>query len=226
MKQTLALLLLVLTVTTVFGSNDDHEKSWNNPALNTAADARYLTSLEREVILEINKLRSNPAQYAEDYMVPLKNNYKHNILFYPGDKPLKTAEGVDALNECIQELQKLQPLPLIYPSEGLTKAARDHVNDQSKSGKTGHVGGDHSKITDRIERYGRWNQRIAENIAYGGISAQQVVVYLLIDDGVKNRGHRENFLHPDFKWIGVASGRHPEYRNMWVMDFAGEFTNN
>jgi uncharacterized protein YkwD len=65
--------------------------------------------------------------------------------------------------------------------------------------------------------------RIAENIAYGGTSARQVIIYLLIDDGVQDRGHRKNFIQPEFKTVGVSVGFHPEYKTMCVMDFAGFF---
>ena len=191
--------------------------------LNTAANASYLSPIEKEIIYEINLFRSNPSEYAENYIKPLAGFYKGKILKYPGDKNLITKEGLRALNECIRELKKQEPLPLVYPSPGLTKAARDHVNDQSKTGKTGHIGSDKSDSKVRVERYGTWDIRIAENIAYGGKSARQVVIYLLIDDGVNDRGHRKNLLQPDFRMIGVSAGTHPVYNEMFVMDFAGSF---
>ncbi|MCF6331780.1 MAG: CAP domain-containing protein [Draconibacterium sp.] len=218
MRTTVTLIFIVL-FKFVFGINPEIA---NN--LNTAANVRYLSSLEKEVIYEINLLRSNPTKYANNYIVPLTKNYKSRMLYYPGDKPLKTQEGVRALQECVHILYQTQSLSLVYPSRGLTKAAEDHVKDQSKSGKTGHRGSDGSDMNQRIERYGKWQIRIAENIAYGGISARQIVIYLLIDDGIRDRGHRKNFLNPDYKTIGVATGSHPGYKSMWVMDFAGLFT--
>ena len=222
-KTTIILSVLVFQVLQVFGLKTENSLIWSSSRLNTATEAKYLSAIEKELIFEINKLRSDPGRYADEYIVPLRENYQRNYLFYPGDKPLLTREGVAALNECVKELKKLQPLPLLYPDENLSKAADDHVKDQSKSGKTGHVGRDHSKVKDRIERYGNWSVRIAENIAYGGINARQILIYLLIDDGIRSRGHRRNFLHPDFKVVGVATGRHPSYQNMCVIDFAGAF---
>ena len=219
------LLLLMWQFQVVVGNDTDSESNWDSAKLNTAASAGYLSSLEKEIVWEINRLRSNPAQYAEDFLVPLQNLYKRNYFYYPGDLPLQTNEGVSALNECIKVLKKQSQLPLIYPNNGLTKAARDHVRDQSKTGRTGHTGGDRSRMKDRIERYGDWRIRISENIAYGGKTARQIVIYLLIDDGVRDRGHRKNLLHSDFKKVGVATGSHPYYLKMCVMDFAGEFQN-
>ncbi len=191
--------------------------------LNTAANAGYLTSYEKEIVYEINLFRSNPAEYADKYIAPLAKLYKGKLLFYPGDKPLQTKEGVKALNECVKDLKKAQPVSIVYPDKGLSEAASDHVKDQSRTGKTGHYGSDWSDSRKRIERYGDWKTRIGENIAYGGISARQIVIYLLIDDGQSDRGHRKNFLRPEFKEVGVAAGNHPLYNNMVVMDFAGSF---
>ncbi|NQU55011.1 MAG: CAP domain-containing protein [Bacteroidetes bacterium] len=220
--RTTVTFLLILSFNIVYGTHSKNP-SLNKSDLNTAANVSYLSSFEKEIVFEINKLRSNPAKYANEYIAPLAKHYNRRLLYYPNDKPLMTREGVRALNECVSVLRNTKSMPIMYPNKGLSKAANDHVRDQSKTGKTGHKGGDHSDIKERMERYGDWKVRIAENIAYGGSSARQVVIYLLIDDGIKNRGHRKNFLHPEYKMVGVASGTHPGYRNMCVMDFANLF---
>ncbi len=218
-------LLIILSSLPALSRNSKtgHDTGWDARLLNTAASVTYLNQFEKEIIFEINKLRSNPPRYASEYIAPLAEHYRKKILYYPGDKPLLTREGVRALHECVRELKKQPPLPLLYPRKGLSRAARDHARDQSKTGATGHRGADGSGFRDRIERHGDWNVRIAENIAYGGTSAQQVVIYLLIDDGVPGRGHRINFLTPEFKTIGVATEDHPGYNVITVMDFAGNF---
>jgi uncharacterized protein YkwD len=198
----------------------------NDNRLKTAENVHYLSPIEKEIIYEINLFRSDPAKYSKNYIAPLAKNYKGKMLHYPNDLPLKTKEGVRALNECINELKRAKPLPIVYPSLGLTKAAEDHVKDQSRTGKTGHYGSDRSNSRTRIERHGEWKVRIAENIAYGGISARQIVIYLLIDDGEYKRGHRKNFLTPEFEKVGVAVGTHTGYNTMCVMEFAGDFIDN
>ncbi len=214
-------LVTVIFISVYFFGFATDPKTENN--LNTAENVSYLSPIEKEIIYEINLFRSNPADYADKYIAPLAKNYKGKLLYYPNDKPLLTKEGVRAVNECVRELKKVAPLSVVSPSSGLTKAADDHVKDQSKTGKTGHYGSDRSDSRKRMERYGDWKVRIAENIAYGGTSARQVVIYLLIDDGVQDRGHRKNFIQPEFKNVGVSVGFHPEYNTMCVMDFAGSF---
>lgn len=211
-----ATLLFIFLVHLAFGNNQQKDCE-----LNTAANVSYLSPIEKEIIFEINRFRSNPAKYANDYIAPLARYYENKILHYPNDKSIITHEGAKALRECVRVLKKATPQPIIYPNKALTKAAKDHQKDQAKTGKTGHSGSDHSNLQQRIERYGKWQVRIAENIAYGNYSAQQVVIFLLIDDSVKNRGHRKNLLHPAYKTVGVAFGKHPVYSTMCVMDFAG-----
>lgn len=212
-------ILLFSIIHLKFGANPETATN-----LNTAANASYLSPLEKEIVYEINLFRSNPAKYSDDFIAPLSKKFKGKLLYYPNDQPLLTKEGAKAVNECVSELKKAKPLPILYPNQPLSKAAADHAKDQSRSGKTGHSGSDGSTSRKRIERYGNWQVRIAENIAYGGATARQIVIYLLVDDGQYDRGHRKNFLQPDFKLVGVATSNHPVYKNMCVMDFAGGMT--
>ena len=220
MKKLWGILLLLSLVQMVSSAKT------NNNNLNTAERARYLSILEKEVIYEINLFRSNPAKYSKLYIEPLAKYYDRKILHYPGDKSIQTIEGIRALNECVWDLKDASSIPVLYPNPNLSKAARDHQCDQQKSGKTGHTGTDRSNLRQRIERYGTWQQRIGESIAYGNTSARQIVIFLLIDDGVRNRGHRATLLHPDFKIVGVACGKHPVYQTMCVLDFAGGMDNS
>jgi hypothetical protein len=217
-------ILLNVFVIQTFSFNPNSR--WNVNELNTAINSTFLTDFEKEVIFEINKLRSNPAKYASDYIEPLKNGYDGKKFYYPGDKALMTKEGVKALIECVRVLKKLNPSPILSPSRGLSLAANDHVRDQSQTGATGHKGHDRSGFRNRIERFGEWSISIAENITYGNVTARQAVIYLLIDDGIMSRGHRKNFMNKNFNTIGVATGTHPYYEKMCVMEFAGKFQNS
>jgi uncharacterized protein YkwD len=48
------------------------------------------------------------------------------------------------------------------------------------------------------------------------------VVRLLIDENVPSRGHRENILNAEFRFVGVGVRPHATYGTVCVQDFAGE----
>ncbi|CAD8171141.1 unnamed protein product [Paramecium pentaurelia] len=171
----------------------------------------------------LNQVRQNPTLPIPK-LQELMKLFKGSVLHKPGEIPLQTNEGTKVIQELIAFLQKQQPLqPLTY-DKGLEQACIDHVNDTGPKGVCGHTGTDGSSLSDRIERYGEWNGKIGENISYGQKNGQDVIIQLLIDDGVGTRGHRKNCFSPDFFLVGIAAGDHKQYQTQCVFDFAGEFT--
>ena len=208
------------------GGGPVRESGWNLPKLDTARNAAYLNELEKQVILELNKVRSDPSRYARSFLAPQRKYYAGQKLAYPGQIPIRTQEGIHAFEECNQVLAKTRSMQILAPKAGLARAARDHVLDQSKTGQTGHGGSDHSDVSGRANRYGRWNGKIGETIQYGHAAAARIVSSLLIDDGVPSRGHRKIILDPLFRNAGVAFGPHPKFRNMCVIVFAAEYADS
>jgi uncharacterized protein YkwD len=149
--------------------------------------------------------------------------FDSKVLERPGRSYLRTEEGAAAVREAIATLKARRPVAPLRWSEGLTAAAADHVRDQGPIGGLEHQGTDNSDPARRASRYGRWIQGVAENIAYGENPAQAVVIQLLVDDGVPDRGHRDNILDPAWGVAGVACGPHRRYQQMCVMDYAAEY---
>lgn len=175
----------------------------------------------RDVVQELNLARTRPAFYAsllEDRL----SHYVGNELRRTGEITLRTVEGGAAVREAIHTLRAQAPLPPLEYSDALARAAADHVRDQGPSGRTGHDGTDQSTMRSRIERYGRWGGSISENIDYGSATAREVVLALLIDDGVPSRGHRRNIFDAAIRVAGAACGPHQRYGTMCVIDHAGE----
>lgn len=184
--------------------------------------AAYLSKLENEILQEMNLARTNPQTYAkllEDY----RNTFEGNLVKRPGQQDLQTNEGTEAVDEAIRFLQKQEPLGALRPSKGMSKAAKDHVRDQGPQGLLGHTGTDGSDIEARLNRHGKWDIRIAENISYGMKTGRSVVIQLIVDDGVSSRGHRTNMFGEKFQRAGVACGPHKQFGIMCVQTFAGEF---
>ncbi len=197
---------------------------WPIEKLSTGAEADYLSDIEKDVMLHLNMARTNPKKYANDFIAPRAQYYKGQLYKEPW-APSDFAghikqEGVEAVFECAGAMERTAPIALLKPSEGIAQAASAHAIDQSRTGDTGHTGSDRSIPSVRLSRYGKWQILMGENVSYGPATGREIVVGLLIDDGVLGRSHRENILNPQFKFAGVSVKRHPVYRYVCVIDFA------
>jgi len=114
-------------------------------------------------------------------------------------------------------------MQILNPNEGLAKASAELLIDQEKNGGIGHITKNGSTPQKRMEKFGEWNICLAEDITYGSFEARQIVIALLIDDGVKDRAHRKNILNPCFRYAGVSFGEHPNYETICVIDYAGDY---
>lgn len=176
---------------------------------------------DRAVMEEMNLARTEPLIYA-GYLREFRNNFEGKFYRLPGTViVVETNEGVTAVDEAINFLVSQKPLPPLDWSQGLAAAAADLVEEQGKSGATGHNGLKSGGILARVKRHQIEGRMIGENIAYGPSSARGMVMQLLIDDGVPNRGHRKNQFNPNFERAGVFCGTHPRYETMCVIDFWG-----
>ncbi len=178
--------------------------------------------LDDDVLQEINLLRANPAAYAAHLDV-WRARFTDTLMLRPAGLPIRTTEGVAPVIEAIAVLRATPPLPPLSPSTALALAARDHVRDQAASGAVGHRGSDGSTSFHRISRHGRSAGRSAEVIDYGWANARDIVLDLLVDDGVADRGHRKNLLLAHYALAGAACGPHARYGVMCVVEVAEAF---
>jgi len=174
--------------------------------LSLSASAADLAS---EVVAEMSLARTAPQQYAQIVA--------SRLVGYRG------VEGEKVVREAVRFLEKSRPLPPLAYSDGIAQGALTHVLDMGPAGGRGHRGSNGSQPWDRMARFGQWIGHAGENIDYGVRDARAIVIRLIVDDGVKGRGHRKNIFSKNFRVAGAAAGFHAQYGRMTVIDFAGAF---
>ena len=185
-----------------------------------AAEKNDDASSGAAVIREMNLARQNPALYAT-FVQELRSRMNGNVMVL-GHLRIRTKEGTGAVDEAIRFLHSAQPLPPLKLSRGMSRAAADHCADQADGGM-GHQGKDRSLPNKRIARYGNFSGWWGENLSYGKSNARDVVLALIIDDGLPARKHRANIFSPNFNFAGAAFGPHARFGTMCSMDFAGGY---
>ncbi|HYC74923.1 CAP domain-containing protein [Brevundimonas sp.] len=171
-----------------------------------------------DIVAELNAARTDPGAYARKARA-LRALFRGDRIERPGETALLTREGPAAADEAIAFLEAQTPLPVLRENPGLNRAAADHAREQSRTGAVAHASADGSSPSDRMRRQGRWTAT-GEAIAYGPHRAEDVILQLIIDDGVPDRGHRRILFNPVYELIGVACAPHPVWREVCVLDFA------
>ncbi|MBP5156416.1 MAG: CAP domain-containing protein [Treponema sp.] len=173
------------------------------------------TEMEAAVLTEMNFARTNPQGYVNARLVPQRTNPTVNLS--------GTSTYQSALEECISQMNAMTPIGSLSLGAGLYKAAREWVVTQGAGTTTGHD----PNLGSRISKYCNWTSR-GENLAYGYSTAEAIVIALLVDDGVGDRGHRKNILETDnhgpYTHAGVSIGSHARYNIMCCIDYAGGYS--
>ena len=203
MKTLKYLFILLFCILLLAGCSDapDPESSAETTVTSYSASDQELAVIE-----EMNYARTKPKEYVTQRLSP---KYSTN----------QSESYLAALDEVIDRMNRMNPLPELESASGLTKCAKEWVK---VSGPKGFIGHDRN-IASRFKKYCTY-ATLGENCSYGYPTAEEIVIGLLIDDGVEGRGHRENILSAAFTHAGAAIGTHKKYKTMCCIDFASHYT--
>ena len=182
---------------------DQFSTIWNDlkyEEANSAYHVIYMNEKEKQVIYILNLVRMNPSLFESTVLSQYpaftgKADLKNNIYY----KSLSAS------------LKKMKPLPLLLPNKFCFESAQCHAQS---SGIAGHIG--HDRINSDCKKKSFY---FGECISYGFENALDIVLALLIDDGVPNLGHRLNLLGA-FNSVAVSIQPHTSYRFNAVIDLA------
>ncbi len=177
---------------------------------------------------ELNIARTNPALYAtylEEYLDKFSEDGSLIISNKLGKVTLlSTQEGKDAFIEAIEYLKNQEPIGTLKYSKQISKAAREHAQEQKKNNTYGHGSANGEGPLDRVSKYGYPIGYVGEVLMYApGIDPRQMVILLIVDDNVPDRGHRISIFSEDYLVAGSACGEHPSYGRMCGANFAEGF---
>jgi hypothetical protein len=178
---------------------------------------------ELNMMCEINKIRKEPKSYVpivEEYIKKLRqmdsianhfNLSRHKKTYIKLDnksndhKIIKTETIkhnnfydsiiIDAL-ELIDILNNLEPMDTLIFNENIYKKTKEHSYYLKEINKIGHVGKNGKLLHERIK-----SNICNENVAF---NKNNVLLNLLIDYGVSNKGHRNNILNRSIKFVSIS----------------------
>ena len=87
-----------------------------------------------------------------------------------------------------------------------------------------HQSSDNTTVKERLKKFGNIVACYGESIAFACMDARETLCMLLIDDGSKTRGQRNNIFKPEFNHMSCFTGPHADCETMTCIDYAGAFT--
>ncbi|HEC42178.1 MAG TPA: CAP domain-containing protein [Bacteroides sp.] len=203
-KHQLLLLLLMLCISiSLKAQKSTKYPGWEVSVVtkaNTAIDSEFMNEDEKEVILLSNLARVDGPFFTETFL-------KQYLI-------LKDKKSNKYIRSLYKDLQKVKDLPMLLPEKELYDVARDHATKSGVKGYEGHKGFK-NRYTPVMENF----MEVGENIYYGEYTPVEIVLQLLIDEGIEDLGHRHNLLNPRFNSLGVSIKPHKEYKYNCVMSF-------
>jgi uncharacterized protein YkwD len=183
-------------------------------------ESQNYEELRLAIMKEHNKLRTNPKSFITLLEEEI-NYFRDSILSRTGEIPIQTNEGKAAYLNAIEFLKIQDPVAALTLNESLTKAAEDHAKDIGLKGIVSHDSSDGKNVSDRIERYTEWDTACGENLDFGSKNAVDIIINLLVDDGIENRPHRGHLFNPKFNYVGIGLAEHKEFDIVIVLDYVG-----
>ena len=171
---------------------------------------------------ELNILRQNPQSYIPLIESQMRTIKKNNILKKKDSNlQIQTIEGPDAYKEAINFLQQQEPVLPLTKEVKLSFAAQDLVKDIGERGVVTHEDKKGQFTSDRIEKYCEWDFCANEVIEVSSKNAKDILISLLVDDGIRSRADRKALFQTIYNYVGIACGPHIEYDIVTVLVFTG-----
>lgn len=200
--------ILLILVFSFIQITDDKYSEGEVQACKTAENTPYFNQIEKDVLYYINLVRINPQKFSRIILTPfITKNPNYSKRYY---------------KSLLKELNKTPTLEVLKPTKDLFDFAKNHAYTTGKKGEIGHKSVKGKSFIKRTKELIKTYTVVGENIHYGSNDALEIIIDLLIDDGIKDLGHRENILTRSFLYCSVSIQKHKKFKYNCVIDFAGK----
>ena len=179
-------------------------------------------SIKISLYEELNILRQDPRSYIPLIEQQMRTIKKNNILIKKDSNlRIQMSEGIPAYEEAINFLEQQVPVSPLNKEVKLGFAAQDLVKDIGERGVVTHKDNKGQFTSERIEKYCEWDFCANEVIEVSSKNPKDILISLLVDDGIQNRADRKALFQDTYNYVGIACGPHCEYEIVTVFVFAG-----
>ena len=133
-----------------------------------------IPKIDQEIFTQLNKIRQDPKSFTP-YLKQVLDKFDGDVLKREGKTNLRTNEGIKAVKEAIEYLNKAQPCEPLKWNEELAKAAKEHTEDTGSKGLLSHEGSNGSTVKDRIQKHGKIINCYGENLSFHCDEALEVL---------------------------------------------------
>ena len=196
------ILVFIIMFSVISALKAQPYSQWSNQELakaNTAQNTN-LSEQEKLVFFYCNLARLNGEKFKQTYAAK------------------KLTGNSSYVTSLKRDLSQTKDLPMLYPEKNLCETAKYHAVDMGTHNMTGHNSSDGTSFSQRLKKYYS-SSFCGENCSYGYSDALDIVMQLLIDEGVTSLGHRTNILNPKYNAMGTSIQPHKYYSYNCVQDF-------
>ena len=181
------------------------------------------SKIEEEIYRLLNNLRKDPDSFV-DHVRDRKDCFDNEYYTESTGQKFKSESGVAHYEKCIVYLDAHEGSRELILSKELSNCAREHCEYLCKSGKFDHESSGKKNLDQRIKQYGNWRGCAGECVCLESSSALDVVLGLLIDDGVRNTENRNHLMNDEYHIVGIAfRTNHKVHQACAVLIFASVF---
>lgn len=175
---------------------------------------KEITIIEKDLV----KVRTNPKEFAQRCLDRVKL-FKDKVYSSDEDQiSRETIEGASACENASNELKELDPLTKLKRHEALDKYASEICKKLCQSKELTFDLSSDSEIQAKLSGLGATSGTLVCCISINSLNVNDIVMDMIIDDGLPNRQNRKDILAPDTKFIGIGyRPKHPKGQHLTVL---------